>query len=1356
MPSQLYTWKRFWCPRSGNIGLSDGGYLVNPDSEWGHFYKSDSVAFETISEIPCLVLLGEAGMGKTTATEQAYHQVSHKFSGSENVCLWFRLGDYDSDKQLCDAIFRDETLQAWRRGTNKLHLFLDSLDEGLLSIKILVRILKREIEQLPCDRLYFRITCRTADWKDSLEQKLKDKWGEANVAVYELAPLCQVDVIEAANRCNINSGDFLQEVFNKNAIPLAIKPITLKLLLGTYQNKRFSSSQKDLYEEGCLQLCEEVNSDRCDSGFTGNLDAKHRLVIASRIAALLLFSNRSAIWISPEYGDMPNSDIAIRDISIGKESINQQEFSLDENCIKEVLSVTELFSSRGSHRIGFAHQTYAEFLAARYLVHNETPLEQVMKLIASSEDSEFRLIPQLHETAAWLASILPKVFREVMKTDPDVLLLSDVATAGETDKTALVESLLRLHNEEKLTYQYHTWLYRNLNHPKLADQLQPYICDSTKSINAKNVAIDIAEACNVKAVQEYLADVALDHQQHSSVRINAAVAVCNLGDEKTKARLKPLAVAKIQNYEEEQLKGCGIRAVWPGNITAEEVFSTLIQPVSKSSGGRYQDFIAKELGQHLQISDLPVALRWLEKQFNSRGRDLHYSFEHLSDAIMLKAWEHLNQPEVMQAFAKVALLRLKNHDVIVYDDSYQTINFSHILRNEFQTRYQIIESIISIVLQTNHDYIDFANYIREIIYEEDFSWLIQKFKISDTEDKQRSWAKLILWNFKLSQFEHVDPILQLSQTNSVLREEFAYYVETVELDSLIAQEEKEIYLAEQARRNRNKNKIILEPSAKERVLDVLSQIDASQPNIWCSLCCELTLKVDSTHYGNPFESSLKNLPGWIEAEESTKKRIIQAANLYLAHANPDNLDLLGTNNYPYSVLAGYQALLLLIQEASEYILSLSTKEWQKWTPVILAHPNWDRTEDNKKHRQELIKKAYHNAPDEFIKTLIFLIDKDNEQHGSIHINNQVSHCWDERLLRVLMDKVKHETLTATSMGDLLRDLLINKVNQAQDFAEYLVSSLPPKSAEERAKAIVAAQMLILYAEDAGWSVVWSAIQKDSEFGREVMQSVSYSIKYQGSTEQKLKEDCIADLYIFLTKQYPDPQEKQKESSQKEELTGIEAYEVRPEDSVRTWRDYIPQRLQERGTPQACEALRKIILEFPELKDKLQWRLLEAEALIRRQTWQPLKPEQILQIVSNKPKNQSTYINQTGVFITMPDSNNPNLNFSGSVGAVNLNSTVNGDQIGTQHNYAQEQNLIEAFEEIQQIVNRITQNYPTQTEAEKQIIIAEAVEQVKQNPTLRKRLEVGGKAFIFEAFQKASDQWWVAPIVKAIEAVVKGE
>ncbi|MEH2279278.1 MAG: hypothetical protein V7K40_31960 [Nostoc sp.] len=49
-----------------------------------------------------------------------------------------------------------------------------------------------------------------------------------------------------------------------------------------------------------------------------------------------------------------------------------------------------------------------------------------------------------------------------------------------------------------------------------------------------------------------------------------------------------------------------------------------------------------------------------------------------------------------------------------------------------------------------------------------------------------------------------------------------------------------------------------------------------------------------------------------------------------------------------------------------------------------------------------------------------------------------------------------------------------------------------------------------------------------------------------------------------------------------------------------------------------------------------------------------------------------------------------------------------------------------------------------------------MKQVKQNPTLMQRLKAGGKAFIFEGLQKVSDMWWVSPLVKAIEAGVKGE
>jgi predicted NACHT family NTPase len=427
-----------------------------------------------ISDFPCLVLLGEPGIGKTTTLKQEYENLKNRVKDSENTFLWKSLGDYDSDSNLCTAIFDNPIFQDWLQGNHRLYLFLDSLDEGRLSIINIVRILKREIEDLPCDRLYFRITCRTYDWAYSLEDKLKEKWGEDNVKIYNLAPLRRIDVIEAAKERGIDAEKFLQEVFNRNAAPLAIKPVTLKFLLGILQRKgEFPNSQKELYEQGCLQLCEEVNRDRCEEKITGNLSTKQRLLVAGRIAALTLFANRSSIWTSPEYGEMPTSDLAIRDLCGGRENIDGQEILIDQACIEEVLSITGLFPSHGAHRMGWAHQTYAEFLAAWYLKERQLNLPQILKLIVHSGDPDNRIVPQLHETVAWLAGMIPEVFREVMKTDPDILLQSDIATADEADKEALVECLLKLHHEEKITYSWYsiTSLYKNLNYSNLANQL---------------------------------------------------------------------------------------------------------------------------------------------------------------------------------------------------------------------------------------------------------------------------------------------------------------------------------------------------------------------------------------------------------------------------------------------------------------------------------------------------------------------------------------------------------------------------------------------------------------------------------------------------------------------------------------------------------------------------------------------------------------------------------------------------------------------------------------------------------------------------------------------------------------------
>lgn len=386
MPQQTYNWKRFWCPRTGRISLSDYGYLYSPDAEYGKQLNPDVIPFAEMASIPCLVLLGEAGMGKSTTVEQAYKEIKN----TSAKCLWFPLGDYGSEIELCQSIFRGAILQDWLQGDEHLCLFLDSLDEGLLNISILTRILKRELGKLPCERLSLRITCRTADWDsaNSLEAKLQEKYNN-NVGVYELAPLTRIDVIEAARISGVDPDSFVQAVFDRDAVPLAIKPTTLKFLINTYkQNQQFPATQEELYLKGCKSLCIETNLDRIESGEKGKLSQLQRLVIAARIAAIFILANRSAIWTGIDLGDVPSSDIALTEICTGGERINDQNFLVTEESIRETLLVTSLFSSRGINRLGFAHQTYAEFLAAWYVAkHRNLPLVQIMSLLTTDRKS---------------------------------------------------------------------------------------------------------------------------------------------------------------------------------------------------------------------------------------------------------------------------------------------------------------------------------------------------------------------------------------------------------------------------------------------------------------------------------------------------------------------------------------------------------------------------------------------------------------------------------------------------------------------------------------------------------------------------------------------------------------------------------------------------------------------------------------------------------------------------------------------------------------------------------------------------------------------------------------------------------
>jgi hypothetical protein len=1223
MSEQIYGWKRFWCPRSGHINLWDSGYLSDPEAGWGH-HNPDLVGSEAIADIPCLALLGEPGIGKSQAMEDLKKYTKKAIDGSHKI-LELNLHSYSSEDRLIRNLFESTTFTDWRNGAHRLYIFLDSLDEGLLRIETLATLLVEEFGKEEYndnrDRLYLRIACRTAVFPQILEKGLEQLWGQNFLEVYELAPLRRVDVMLSANANGLDANAFLEEVERKGVVAFAIKPITLEFLLNVYQrnNGQFPPNQGlvELYLDGCRSLCEETNASRRSSRRVGNLEVDQRLIIAARIAAATVFANRFAIWTEPDQGDVSDEDICIRELCWGSENVNGKDLPVSESAIREALEDTGLFSSRGSGRMGWAHQTYAEFLAAWYLKQHQLQLPQILDLIIHPDR---RVIPQLHETTAWLASMIPEVFHEVVQTDPDILLQSGIATAADTEREKLVESLLKLHNEEKLSYHFRPGRYKHLNHSKLAEQLRLYICDSTKSIHSRFVAVDIAEECDVDALQDCLADVALDPNQVYGVRGISASAVVRIGDEKTKARLKSLALGKAGDDPDDILKGYGLRAVWPKHITAEDLLNSLSQPKLKSGGipafgGAYQEFIAYEFAQYLQLSDLPFALSWLEKRKSKY--ELSYPFDELFDTIVLKAWEHLEEPEILGIFARLVLLSLKKYEPI---EKLKTE-----LENNDQKRHQLMEAIILTIPDSEQEprYLLGSDYSTLTLLERDFPWLLERLQASESEHIQKIYAKLIRGKLDWHNSNQLSSLIAASQYNSVLKLEFLSDLEPIELDSQRAEQEKINYIELENRSKPRQQKPLLAPPPKQRVLEVLERIESGQPQLWWQLCCEMTLTPISTQYDREdiFKPDITDFPGWKEAEEDTKARIIETAKTYIDRGNPETQKWIRKNKFLRSALAGYQALHLLQKQQPEFISTVSADIWIKWIPAILKYIDYfpENTEENDEYYREIFRAAYQSAHNEFIDTLIILMKEKNYQPYANYVNDIYCLTRDllnESLANSILKKLKNKDLKAGILEVLLEDLFSCKIDEARTLALSFISMPIPKSGEARSKALVAAYMLALNADNFSWPIIWSAVKSDPEFGREFLDSIAREAS-SGEIEQQLKEEYLADLYIFLSKEYPEMNEE--EESNTEEISGMRFSRLESVDSVRMWKNYIPQRLSQRGTLEACAALRKIIRELPELRGELQWQLLEAEGLARRKTWKPPQPREIFQIASDQGK-----------------------------------------------------------------------------------------------------------------------------------------
>jgi hypothetical protein len=1169
MPKEHFAWRRFWCPRGKEYRLSDDGFLMDPESDLGRYWAENIDSFDKIQRFPCLVLLGEPGAGKSTALRSEWERLRGSLSADSELELWCDLSEFSSDERLVKEVFGSPQFESWRQGSRVLHLLLDGLDEARVSIPTIGKLLVSKLRGLDIQRLRLRIACRTADWPGVFEASLQELWVKEDVGLYELLPLRRTDVQLACGNVGIDSNEFLRQVGRLGISSFGSRPLTLKFLLNAFEHgKSLPHGRRHIYEQGCLRLAEETSEGRRDAGRLGKLTAEQRLEVAGRLAAVSILSGGSAFWTGPE-SDCLEGDLNVARIIGDFVGTDSTRVEMTRDAVLETLG-TALFNSRGRERLGWSHQTYAEFLTARHLWRSRVPTEQALQLFLHP-DGTGRVVPQLQEAAAWIASFDRKFFEALVPCDPDVLLRGDPAEATEEDRLAVATNLLRAFELGTLLSDREIRsLYSRLASPGLPSVLKPYICDQSRNPIARQAAVCIAEACNVDSLIPDIAALALNAEAPLRVRITAARVVADSTDGNARAALRPLVMGERRDDPDDELKGYALQATWPGYLTANELLESLKPPKNSSFGGSYDWFLRSSPTKLVKPDDLPAALVWARKY----GPDDRISpFGKLAAEVLAQSLRHTDTPGVAEALAQFLASQWR-YSCFYSDEITAELNAVEVRREVVRALYQIIaedcegDEILTHGCQLRPD---------------DIRWLLEDLeRVPATTQSQI--ARIVAHRLLTNDPSTLDSVLLKAKRVPVLAEELAPKLSIRLLDSMTAQEERRRYEFIQ------KAKAIPEDRpAVPRVDLIQSYVDRRQPEsffrVW-ALCHEVR-----------GADAWEVLPGWNLLDTTLHDQIVSSAVLYLTEFGwPLQDDWWCAGNSPYFAVAGYAGFVVINRFRPDILESLEGEVWDLWMPAIVLEGfvHARAGADSK-----VLAAAYGKKPERFLEVLDEILEAQNSRSGHITLFG-ARFFWNDGIAERLLRKLESADVRLTSRQTLLRTLLEHGDNAAQHWAEDALS-FPANDTSALDRGVMSALQLIEQTPDASWSLIWPVLTSNNSFLERVLAGIRASDSIFGfHFTSKLSASEVADLFLML---YPDHVAK-----------------VVPQDEDALEFGPIPQSLgrmlgtlAQRGTQEAVQAIRRIRQERPEL-DGLKWDLHQAEELLRRSTWTPLDPTEVTEVL----------------------------------------------------------------------------------------------------------------------------------------------
>ena len=1159
----LVPWERRWLPLDADRegAVQSTGFLESWEEISGVESKDGPKRLEELLRFRCLVLCGEPGMGKSKTLELHRHDIEDKARHrGEFYARSFR--EAIDPFHLLQDLKCSSQWQKWAGGS-ELTVVIDGVDEGLAMASNLVSVLTAELRSQSVDRLWLILVCRDAEWPAEEGRALMELWSGDQAGRFQLQRLRYSDAEMAARRWGLSEAEaaaFMLAVQEAAVEAFAARPITLRMLVDEFQtNRKLPGTRLEIFRKACLRLCRQ-DPDRArflKSATRFEFTAEQIRSVAARVAAIMLLCRHTAISRTP-----------VGPHHLDFENLIPPKADEWQRALVEAALGSALFCDAGHQSRTFAHQSYAEYLAAEYLC--QLPLAQILDLVCLRVWSKRPVVPQLSELGAWLALRHDDFADWLIEHEPEILLRNDASALTESQRERFVARLLeRMACEEAFDDWDLKRFYGTIRHPKLTEQVRPYLTNPQTSRFARRAAIHLAELNESIELLEDLLAIARDVNMDCHLREEAMRAVCAFLPSEQLHELEPFARCEAGGDPHDELRGTALKALVPRQWRVSKALPHVAKPSNHNFSGAFHTAYYSYLPEQIEPDDLPVLLREI-RRINHPFIGHDNQVKPIACRALVLAACHLDHVDTATEFLNLIRTKLTQQQLPFSIDEPE---WKESVEDVQSRRRQLAELFVAAAGMTPQEIRQLAFYRLIPVRVDDCAWYLQRLEASSGE-RRVLWVQLAryFWPSVLDT-TYRDNFMDACERIPELGVNLNWPI-AIQLNSTEAVDCREFCVA-QKRHEEEMKRQPRKPSAQE-VFDAALAAAMSDWRRWYNLGWELQRGEDGRDLCSANPDPTKKYR-WQVCADTVKEEIFGCARAFLISGTPEELPKREDGENAVCV---FWALWL----AKDRLLAdeeLRVAVTEKWFEALFAQP-------------------FHGASEEQILTGIGvaldplrgaeclhnrLSRTSSGKVGMANILSSFESCWRSEFTSVLIDFVGEQNVAGSNLSSAIMFLARHDKTTARLWLDDQLTSPTPIDMPTNV-----ALALALFSDEL-WQRAKSSIEADCSLALASLQTLADLHACAAGLLEGLRPCQLGDLFLLLEGAFPTASR-----------VFIDGDDKAPRERLEAMRNLIPRRLESFASDEACEQLSRLANEVPHRRTSLRWHLRDTRLAVLRNSW----------------------------------------------------------------------------------------------------------------------------------------------------------